>query len=97
MIVLQKNNNIEGMFYIISKNKITAEMTYVWAGTKRIIIDHTFASEEIARDRASIALAAKAVGFARTNNIKIIPLCLFAKSFFDKVEDYKDVLETSSI
>jgi hypothetical protein len=34
----------------------------------------------------------KAVDFAREKGIKIIPLCPFAKSVFDKVEQFRDVL-----
>ena len=34
----------------------------------------------------------KIVDFARENNIKIIPLCPFAKSVFDKTESIRDVL-----
>ena len=37
-------------------------------------------------------MLAKAVEFARQNNIKIMPLCPFAKSVFDKVAEYQDVL-----
>jgi predicted GNAT family acetyltransferase len=32
------------------------------------------------------------VNYARENKIKIIPLCPFAKSVFDKVEEIRDVL-----
>ncbi len=32
------------------------------------------------------------VKFARENKIKIIPLCPFAKSVFDRLEEIKDVL-----
>ena len=32
------------------------------------------------------------VKFARENNIKIIPLCPFAKSVFDRTESIRDVL-----
>ena len=34
----------------------------------------------------------KAAEYARENNIKIIPLCAFAKSVFDKVPEFSDVL-----
>ncbi len=34
----------------------------------------------------------KAVAFAREKNIKIIPLCPFAKKVFDKTPEYSDVL-----
>jgi predicted GNAT family acetyltransferase len=37
-------------------------------------------------------LVAKAVEFARARGIKIVPLCPFAKSVFDKVPEYRDVL-----
>ncbi|WP_392388795.1 GNAT family N-acetyltransferase [Flavobacterium piscinae] len=33
-----------------------------------------------------------AVEMAREKNLKIIPLCPFAKSVFDKTEDFRDVL-----
>jgi hypothetical protein len=34
----------------------------------------------------------KAVEYARENGIKIIPLCPFAKSVFDKTPEIRDVL-----
>jgi uncharacterized protein len=34
----------------------------------------------------------KIVKFAREKNIKILPLCSFAKSVFDKMEEIRDVL-----
>jgi uncharacterized protein len=35
---------------------------------------------------------AKAVEFVREKNVKVIPLCPFAKSVFDKTPEYRDVL-----
>jgi len=37
-------------------------------------------------------MVAQAVAFAREKNIKIIPLCPFAKKVFDKTPEFKDVL-----
>ena len=37
-------------------------------------------------------MVAKAVEYARENKVKIIPLCPFAKSVFDKVPEFRDVL-----
>lgn len=92
MEVKQKNNDNKGLFYIEENNKIEAEMTYIWAGTNRIIIDHTEVSSVLSGKGAGKQLVSKAVDFAREKNIKIIPLCPFAKSVFDKVQDFKDVL-----
>jgi len=36
---------------------------------------------------------AAAVDYARTNGWKILPLCPFAKSVFDKTPEYADVLQ----
>lgn len=92
MEILQKDDNKKGSFYIEIENEILAEMTYVWAGTDKIIIDHTEVNEKLKGKGAGKQLVAKAVEFARAKNIKILPLCPFAKSVFDKVEEFRDVL-----
>jgi predicted GNAT family acetyltransferase len=92
MEILQKDDGKKGMFYIEQDKKKLAEMTYVWAGTDRIIIDHTEVSQALTGKGAGKQMVSKAVDFARTKNIKIIPLCPFAKSVFDKVQEFKDVL-----
>lgn len=92
MEILQKDDNKKGSFYIEIENEILAEMTYVWAGTDKIIIDHTEVNEKLKGKGAGKQLVTKAVEFARAKNIKILPLCPFAKSVFDKVEEFRDVL-----
>jgi predicted GNAT family acetyltransferase len=92
MEIQQKDDGKKGMFYIEQDKRILAEMTYVWAGTDRIIIDHTVVSPALAGKGAGKQMVSKAVDFARTKGIKIIPLCPFAKSVFDKVQEFKDVL-----
>lgn len=92
MEILQKETGEKGMFYIELDGKIVAEMTYVWAGTDRIIIDHTEVNEILKGKGAGKQLVSKAVDFAREKGIKIIPLCPFAKSVFDKVPEFGDVL-----
>jgi uncharacterized protein len=92
MEIKQKDNEKKGAFYIEENNKLLAEMTYVWTGTDRIIIDHTEVSDELSGKGIGKQLVAKSVEFARKNNLKIIPLCPFAKAIFDKVDQFKDVL-----
>lgn len=92
MEVLQKDNGQKGMFYIEENQSIVAEMTYVWTGTDRIIIDHTEVGESLKGKGAGKLMVEKAVEFARAKGIKIIPLCPFAKSVFDKVKEFNDVL-----
>jgi uncharacterized protein len=45
MEVLQTYNSTRGKFYINVNGDQAAEMTYTWAGTDRIIIDHTEVGE----------------------------------------------------
>jgi len=92
MEIQQNDNGKKSMFFITQENEILAEMTYVWVGTTRIIIDHTEVNEKLKGKGAGKQLVTKAVEFAREKNIKIIPLCPFAKSVFDKVKEFNDVL-----
>jgi uncharacterized protein len=92
MDILQKDDGKKGMFYIEQDGNIVAEMTYVWAGTGRFIIDHTEVDDVLKGKNAGKQLVAKAVSFAREKGAHIIPLCPFAKSVFDKVPEYSDVL-----
>ncbi|HEY1044877.1 MAG TPA: GNAT family N-acetyltransferase [Bacteroidia bacterium] len=92
MEIKQKETENKGSFYIGESSAPDAEMTYVWAGTDRIIIDHTEVGESLKGKNAGKQMLAKAVEFAREKGIKIIPLCPFAKSVFNKEEQYKDVL-----
>lgn len=92
MEILQKDDSKKGMFYVEENNQIVAQMTYVWAGDTKIIIDHTEVNDNFGGKGIGKLMVEKAVQFAREKSIKIIPLCPFAKSVFDKVEEFKDVL-----
>jgi len=81
-----------GSFNMIVNETIAAQMTFVFAGDKKIIIDHTEVNNGYNGKGYGKILVAKAVDFARENKLKIIPLCPFVKSIFDKTPDYNDVL-----
>lgn len=72
--------------------KRLAEMTYSKAGQDLIIIDHTEVAEELRGKSVGLRLVQAAVNYARENQIKIMPLCPFAKSVFDRKPEYADVL-----
>lgn len=85
-------NDKNGFFYIEVNGKIEAKMTFVFAGPDKIIIDHTEVNEGNNGKGYGKKMVAKAVAFAREKNIKIIPLCPFAKKVFDKTPEFRDVL-----
>lgn len=92
MEILKELNGHKGSFYIENDGERQAEMTYTMAGHETLIIDHTEVGDALRGKGAGLQLVKAAVEFARENNIKIIPLCPFAKSVFDKKEEIRDVL-----
>lgn len=85
-------NDKNGYFHIDIDSKTEAKMTFVFAGADKIIIDHTEVNEGHNGKGFGKMMVAKAVDFAREKNIRIIPLCPFAKKVFDKNPEYSDVL-----
>lgn len=82
----------KGFFYIDINGKHEAMMTFVFAGEDKIIIDHTEVNEGNNGKGFAKMMFIKAIGFARKKNLKIIPLCSFVKSSFDKNPEFNDVL-----
>ena len=87
-----KINDNKGAFYIEVEGKQEAMMTFVYAGEDRIIIDHTEVNPGNEGKGFGKKMVTKAVEFAREKGIKILPLCPFAKSVFDKTPEFRDVL-----
>ena len=87
-----KINDKKGSFFIEIEGKQEAEMTFVFAGEDKIIIDHTGVNPGNEGKGLGKQMVAQAVTYARENNIKIIPLCPFAKKVFYKTSEFRDVL-----
>lgn len=88
----QFNRESKGFFKATEDDKEAGRMTYSWANSDRIIIDHTEVNPEFRGRSVGNLMVQAAVEFAREKGIKIIPLCPFAKSVFDKTPEYHDVL-----
>ena len=92
MEIEHKPRDHKGSFIHQKDSEILAEMTYSKAGDTMLIIDHTEVSEKLRGTGAGVKLVEYAVNFARQNHMKLMPLCPFAKSVFEKREDLRDVL-----
>ncbi|MEP0365608.1 MAG: GNAT family N-acetyltransferase [Cyclobacteriaceae bacterium] len=90
--IQQENSDNKGRFFLSQEGKTLAEMTYSWAGTDRIIIDHTEVSDSLRGQGVGEQMVRMAVDFARAKGIHIIPLCPFARAVFQKNQELKDVL-----
>ena len=93
MDIQHEESEHRGSFFVEAEGKRLAILTYTKAGHGRIIIDHTEVSEEMKGKNVGKQLVAASVDFARKNKIKILPLCPFARSVFDRVKEYGDVLD----
>lgn len=85
-------NDNKGAFYIEVEGKKEATMTFVFADEDKIIIDHTEVNPGNEGKGFGKKMVTKAVEFARDKRIKIVPLCTFAKSVFNKTPEFRDVL-----
>ena len=92
MILEQINETKNGYFRAVLNEIEAGRMTYTWAGTDKFIIDHTEVNPGFAGQSVGQKLVMAAVAYARENNLKIMPLCPFAKSVFDKTQEIHDVL-----
>ncbi len=92
MDIKHSHSDTKGSFYIELEGKKIGEMTYSIAGPELIIIDHTEVGEELKGKGAGVQLLNALVDYVRKNNIKVIPLCPFAKSVFEKKVELQDVL-----
>jgi predicted GNAT family acetyltransferase len=89
MIDIKKDTN---SFYIGEVNQKDAQIHFVPTGEELIIVDHTIVSDSLRGQHVGEALVKKIVEFAREEGKKVVPLCPFAKSQFDRHEEYDDVL-----
>lgn len=92
MEINQINDIRKGYFEATEDGKEAGKMTYTWAGDSKFIIDHTEVNEGFNGKGVGKKLVMAAVEYAKNSNLKIIPLCPFAKSVFDKTEAIRDVL-----
>ena len=92
MDIQHKSDEKGGSFFYTENENKLAEMTYIWAGKEKMIIDHTEVDPVLKGKGVGNQLVAAAVEKARAEGFKILPLCTFAKAVIDKNESYKDVL-----
>jgi uncharacterized protein len=91
MKIEHEHSGHRGAFVWIDNGERLAVMSYTVAGS-RVIIDHTDVDDRLRGQGAGKQLVRAAVEWARAEQRKLMPLCPFAKSVFDKTADYQDVL-----
>lgn len=91
MQIQVEDDGKKGRLYIEQNGRQLAEMTYVWSGPGKLIVDHTEVSEELKGKGTGRKLVNHIAGMAREKDFKILPLCPFVRAVFDKTGAYEDV------
>ncbi|MGX7420215.1 GNAT family N-acetyltransferase [Carnobacterium gallinarum] len=82
----------ENRFYKNDENgKMIAEVTYVPAGSEKVILDHTFVDPSLRGQGIAGQLVKRVVDEMRVEGKKIVPLCPFARAEFDRKPEYQDI------
>jgi predicted GNAT family acetyltransferase len=86
----QRRSNI-GSFYIDNNGDRQGHMDFlIRDGIMKIY--HTEVNQQLQGKNMGLKLVEAGVNFARENKLKILPTCTFARSVFDRVKEYQDVL-----
>ncbi len=91
MKIQHDETETKGSFYILIDNEKAAELTYSQAGSNKIILDHTEVSDKHRGEGLGKKLVVHSVEFARKRNLKILPLCPYARAVFSRNKELRDV------
>ena len=84
-------HNITAKRFEITIGSKTAYSKYLLAGDK-IIIEHTEVPEALEGHGLAGRMVSTALDYARTQNLKVLPVCPFAKAFIGRHREYHDLL-----
>ena len=85
-------NGTKGAFQYKPDEKVLAEMVYTMPNARLMIIEHTDVDESLRGRGIGKILQQNLVDYVRLNNIKVIPICPFAKKMFERIKEWSDVL-----
>ena len=91
MNILRKDDGHKGAFVVEVDGQRHGMMTYSIAGDI-VIINHTEVDSALRGTGAAKQLVAAAVDWTRSEHRRIMPLCPFAKSVFERTPEFGDVL-----
>ncbi|MEO5683783.1 MAG: GNAT family N-acetyltransferase [Chitinophagaceae bacterium] len=92
MIIQHKMTDGKGIFYVDQDGAIVAELVYSEAPENKMIIEHTEVDDSLSGKGIGLQLVKTAIEYARGHQLKIEPLCSFARSIFKKKPEFGDVL-----
>ena len=94
MDIKHENKLGSGAFFIEERGQRLGELTYSETSNSLITLEHTEVSDILRGKGAGKQLVSAAVDHARKNKLKVNVHCSFAKSVFERVKEFQDVLQS---
>lgn len=92
MEIRHVDNGKKGAFVINVDGEQMGEIEYFVSAPGVITIYHTGVNERLRGQHAGDKLVAAAIEYARSNGLKVITTCTFAKKVIDRTPEFQDVL-----
>lgn len=84
MNIDHQESGSKGAFFWEQDGQRLGESTYTMAGPEKLIIDHTEVDDSLRGTGKGAELIEAIVAYARENELRILPLCPFARVMFQK-------------
>src|SRR2546428_6052557 len=85
-------NDVTGSRFVIRSGQGTAELTYTIAGNQ-IILRHTEVPKALRGSGRAGALAHAGLEYARTNGLKVIPVCPYVSAYLTQHPEYRSLVK----
>jgi len=92
MTTSEVENNVQGSRFLIRKDGETAELTYSQIG-KQILLKHTEVPKSLRGGGIAGTLAHAALEYARSQNLKVIPVCPYVIAYLAKHPEYQSLVK----
>lgn len=79
-------------FVLKESGKEVAEITWQMKGLRHMIVDHTFVDSSQRGKGIAEKLILEVIEKAKREDLKIIPTCSYAVSYFDKHKEYDELI-----
>ncbi len=78
---------------VYDKNEELAVVEYLYIDSNTIEITHTYVSDKLRGQGIASKLMEEVISLANEENLKIIPICSYAKGYFEKHLEYNNLLK----
>lgn len=90
--IQHEESGTAGAFFIDGQGRRLAELSYTRSNPHTVVLVHTEVSSALQGRGVARKLVDRAVAWARQTGTKLIPVCTYAKSVFDRDPGLRDVL-----